>query len=209
MNTIRAVVFDLDWTLVDVQSFTDYGAALADVRRLVAAWPDVATPATGWDGATRACMDVLVALAGRPSWQLVSDAIERHEAAAVSRSVAMPGLRAILDATAHLPRAVATLLPARAARAVLDRHDISVGALVARRSDLAPKPAPDPCLAAAAALGFGDALGSVLMVGDSTWDLACARAAGAAFVGLRNGGRSEFPPHVATVDNLGELAHRF
>ena len=209
MSTIRAVVFDLDRTLVDVQSFTDYGAALADVRGLVAAWPEVATPATGWDGATRACMDVLVALAGGPRWQLVSDAIEHHEEAAVSRSVPMPGLRAILDATAHLPRAIATLLPAGAARAVLDRHGIAVGALVARRSDLAPKPAPDPCLAAAAALGFGDALGSVLMVGDSTWDLACARTAGAAFVGLRNGARSEFPPDVDTVENLGELAHRF
>jgi phosphoglycolate phosphatase len=209
MSTIRAVVFDLDRTLVDVQSFTDYAAALADVRGLVASWPEVATPATGWDGATRACMDVLVALAGRPRWQIVSDAIERHEEAAIPRSVPMPGLRSILDATAQLPRAVATLLPAGTARAVLDRHGIVVDALVARRSDLAPKPAPDPCLAAAAALGFGDALASVLMVGDSTWDLACARAAGAAFVGLRNGARSEFPPDVDTVENLSELARRF
>lgn len=209
MSAIRGLVFDLDRTLVDVQSFTDYGAALAHVRRLVAAWPEVSTPATGWDAATRSCMDVLVALAGGPRWQLVSDAIERREQAAVPRSVPMPGLRAILDATAHLPRAVATLLPAGAARAVLDRHGIAVDTLVTRRSDLAPKPAPDACLEAVAALGCGDAPGSVLMVGDSTWDLACAQAAGAAFVGLRNGGRSEFPPGVDTVEDLAELARRF
>jgi phosphoglycolate phosphatase-like HAD superfamily hydrolase len=208
-SDIRALVFDLDRTLVDVQSFTDYATALADAKDLIASWPAAATPATGWDGPTRACMDLLVALSGDPRWQVVSDAIERHEQAAITRSVAMPGLRALLDATAHLPRAVATLLPAGAARAALDRHAIAVDALVARRPDLAPKPAADPCVAAAAALGFADRLGSVLMVGDSTWDLACARAAGAAFVGLRNGGRSEFPPDVDTVEDLGELVRRF
>ena len=46
MSPVRAVVFDLDRTLVDVQSCTDYGTALADVRRLVAAWTEVGTPRT-------------------------------------------------------------------------------------------------------------------------------------------------------------------
>jgi phosphoglycolate phosphatase-like HAD superfamily hydrolase len=154
-------------------------------------------------------MDVLVALVGDPRWQAVSDAIERHEQAAIQRCVPMPGLRAILDATAHLPRAVATLLPHATARAVLDRHGIAAGALVGRSLELLPKPAPDPCLAAVAALGLAGAPGSILMVGDSTWDYACARAAGVAFVGLRNGGPGEFPPGVDTVADLGELALRF
>jgi len=206
MRDVRAVVFDLDRTLVDVQSFTDYRAALADLRWAIAAWPEVGTPATGWDDATRACMQVLVALTGDPRWQLVSDTIERHERAAIPRSAAMPGLRAILDATARLPRAVATLLPAGAARAVLDRHGIAIGTLVPRRADLAPKPAADPCRAAAAALECRP--DSVLMVGDSTWDLACARAAGAMFVGIRNGRPSEFPAGVDTVEDLEELATR-
>jgi len=207
MRDVRAVIFDLDRTLVDVQSFTDYGAALADLRWAIVAWPEVGTPVTGWEDATRACMQVLVALAGDPRWQLVSDTIERHERAAVARSVAMPGLAAILAATAHLPRAVATLLPAGTARAVLDRHGIAIATLVPRRADLAPKPAADPCRAAAAALGCR--LEAVLMVGDSTWDLACARAAGATFVGLRNRRPSEFPAGVDTVEDLVELAARF
>lgn len=209
MTGVLAVVFDLDRTLVDVQGFTDYGAALADVRRLVAGWPEVETPGTWWDGPTRACMEVLVSLAGDPRWQAVSDAIEVHERAAAARSHPMPGLREALLATAHLPRAVATLLPEGAARAALERHAIPIPVLVPRRADIAPKPAPDSLGAAAAALGLGGHLASVLMVGDSTWDLACARSAGASFVGLRNGKASEFPSDVDTVDDLRELARRF
>ena len=209
MNMIGAVVFDLDRTLVDVQSFTDYAAALAQARQLVSDWPVAATPPTGWTSATRACMDVLVALAGDPRWLTVSEAIERHERAAVGRSVAMPGLRQVLHATAHLPRAVATLLPREAALAVLEQHRIAIDVLMPRRPDMAPKPAPDACLAAAAALGFAGRLDRVLMVGDSTWDHACAEAAGASFVGLRNGGLCEFAPGVDSVDGLAELARRF
>jgi phosphoglycolate phosphatase len=198
---MKAVLFDLDRTLVDVQSYTDYTAALADVESLIGSWNERPTPPTGWDGPTRTCMGVLVALSGDPRWQSVSDVIERHELVAVGRSVAMPGLDVVRSL--ELPTAVVTLLPPGAARSTLDHHGIDIPMLVGRRPDLAPKPAADQLLAACAQLGV--APGEAVMVGDSTWDLAAAEAAGCGFVGLTNGGPSEFPAGTTVVEGLSHL----
>lgn len=203
---MSAILFDLDRTLVDVQSYTDYSVALADVEALIGTWEDPPTPATGWDGPTRRCMGILVALSGDDRWQEVSDVIERHEVAAIERSHAMPGLSAALAATERLPRAVVTLLPPNAARAALDRHGISIEHVVGRRSDLRPKPAPDQLLEACRLLGVHRA--DAIMIGDSTWDQQAAEAAGCGFAGLTNGGPSEFPAGVETIDDLEELASR-
>lgn len=199
---MKAVLFDLDRTLVDVQSYTDYAAALADVESMIGSWEDRPTPPTGWDGPTRRCMGVLVALSGDPRWQSVSDVIERHELAAIGRSTAMPGLD--LVKSLELPMGVVTLLPPGAARATLAHHGIAIDTLVGRRPDLAPKPAADQLLAACAELGV--APGEAVMVGDSTWDLAAAAAAGCGFVGLTNGGPSEFPAGTTVVDGLPHLS---
>ncbi len=203
---MSAILFDLDRTLVDVQSYTDYGAALADVESLIGMWEDLPTPATEWDTPTRRCMGILVTLSGDDRWQGVSDVIERHEMAAIERSHAMPGLAAALLATERLPRAVVTLLPPPAARAALDRHGIAIEHVVGRRPDLRPKPAPDQLLEACRLLGVHRA--DAIMIGDSTWDQQAAEAAGCGFTGLTNGGRSEFPEGVETIDDLDELVAR-
>ena len=200
-----AVLFDLDRTLVDVQSFTDYAAALTDVESLIAEWEDPPTPPTGWDGPTLRAMGVLVALSGDPRWQEVSDAIEAHELAAVERSVAMAGVGEALHVVDGYPVAVVTLLPAGAAQAALRRHGISLEPIVARRADLRPKPAPDQLLEACRLLGVSPA--EATMVGDSTWDEAAARTAGITFVGVTNGGPSEFPAGVPTIKTLAELSN--
>ena len=202
MTPPDAVLFDLDRTLVDVQSHTDYAAALADVEQAIGGWEHPPTPPTGWDGPTRRAMGVLVALAGDGRWQAVSDVIERHESAAVTRATAMPGLRTALECPARRPRAVVTLLPATTARAVLDRFEIPIATLIPRRADLAPKPAPDQLAVAIARLGVPPA--RTTMLGDSTWDAEAADAAGCRFVGITNGGRSEFPATVVVAANLVE-----
>jgi phosphoglycolate phosphatase len=206
MATASALVFDLDRTLVDVQSFTDYAAALGDVESMIGTWPGVTTPDTSWDAPTRACMEVLVALAGDPRWQQVSDVIEAHEAAAAAASRPMKGLAGVLAATAGRRRAVATLLPPAVARQVLDFHGVAIETVVGRQPNLFPKPAPDQLVEAARLLGV--ATGELLMIGDSTWDLQAAVAAGCAFIGVRNGARSEFPPATDTVADLEELGVR-
>jgi len=71
------------------------------------------------------------------------------------------------------------------------------------KAELRPKPAADQPLAACRELGVDPA--ATVMVGDSTWDLEAAAAAGCSFVGLTNGGPSEFPPTTTVVNDLGEF----
>lgn len=204
---MTAILFDLDRTLVDVQTFTDYGAALAEVEDLLGRGDDPPTPPTGWDGPTRKSMGILVALAGDPRWEEVSNVIARHELAAVDASRPMPGVVRALELVAKRPVAVVTLLPDEAARLVLARHQLVLPVVVGRRPDLAVKPAPDQLQAACSMLGV--ATGAAVMVGDSTWDAEAARRAGCGFIGVTNGAEDEFPPEVRaapTVDAAVDLA---
>ena len=203
---MSAILFDLDRTLVDVQSHTDYEAALRDVQRHIGTWDEPPTPPTGWDQSTRRAMGILVALAGRPEWSEVSELIERHEQAAVRDSTPMPGLSVALEATSRLPRAVVTLLAPDTARAALEMHGVGLEVLVGRRSDLAAKPAPDQLIEACRLLGVHPA--DALMIGDSTWDLEAASRAGCGFTGLTNGARSEFPAGTDVVPDLFAVADR-
>lgn len=197
---------DLDRTLIDVQSYTDYNTALADVESVIGSWEDTPTPPTGWDGPTRTCMGILVALSGDPRWEQVSKVIERHEMLAIERSQPMPGLAEALDMTERLPRAVVTLLPPGTARAVLELHSVDIEVLVGRRPELRPKPAPDQLLEAAQMLGVHHA--DAIMIGDSTWDYEAAKAAGCGFTGITNHGPNEFPADVEVIPDLYELAAR-
>lgn len=203
------ILFDLDRTLVDVQTYTDYAAALADVEALIGGWADPPTPPTGWDGPTRRAMGVLVALAGDERWQQVSDLIEAHEREAVAQSVMMPGVKAALAATRDNPRAVVTLLPPHTARVVLRHHGLDqrldLDLVVGRRADLAAKPAPDQLLEGCRLLSVEPA--EAVMIGDSTWDALAAEAAGCGFVGVTNSGASEFGarPSASTLDQVVAL----
>ena len=199
---MRAVLFDLDRTLVDLQSHTDYAAALRDVEALIGAWEDPPTPATDWDIPTRRCMEILVALSGDPRWQEVSDLIATHESRAVPSSHRMPRLTDALSDSDHLPRAVVTLVSDQPARAVLQRHRVNVPVLVPRRTDLRPKPAPDQIIEACRLLGVPPS--DSVMIGDSTWDAEAAANAGCGFVGVpaTATGASRFPRGVATAPDL-------
>jgi phosphoglycolate phosphatase len=182
------LLLDLDRTLVDVQSFTDYAAALADVRELVGSWHDAAVPRTDWDRPTHACMAVLHSLLGDPRWQAVSDAIAVHERAAIPAAVVMPTVMDVLDLLRPVPVAVVTLLPPAVASEVLVTHGITVGPgepvnlVIGRDAGIRPKPWPDGLLAACDRLG--ERIADATMVGDATWDKEAAARAGAAFVGV-------------------------
>ena len=102
---MRAVLFDLDRTLVDLQTYTDYAAALAHVEALVGAWEYPPTPATDWDTPPQRCMSILVALSGDSRWAEVSALIAAHELRAVPRSHPMPRLEEAMVRTDHRPRA--------------------------------------------------------------------------------------------------------
>lgn len=197
-----AVLLDLDRTLVDLQSFTDYDAAWADVRELVD--PDLADagPLTTWPSATRACMGVIAAITDPPLWHIVSSAIERHERAAIGSSVAMPHVAEFLIATSDRQRAVITLLPASVAHDVLAAHGITIDVIVGRDPLVRPKPSGDGLREALRRLG--ERPHDATMIGDSTWDAVAAHDTGVRFVGV-HAGAPEFAsvePAVTVVPTL-------
>ena len=211
MMTAHMLLVDLDRTLVDLQSFTDYGAALADVERLIGAWSDADVPDTDWDGPTQACMAVLHSKLGDPRWYEVSDVIAGHERAAIAQSVAMPTVADSLDALLHVPVAVVTLLPVDVATEVLLAHGIGVGPsqavdlVVGRDASIRPKPWPDGLLAACDRLGGAAAVAT--MIGDSSWDEEAARRAGVRFIGVPSS-PAGFPAEVAVAATFAEAVDR-
>lgn len=204
---MKALLLDLDRTLIDVQTYTDYQAALEEVTELMGGVSEIDVPATNWDSPTRACMQILVALSGHTRWEQVSSVIEGHELAALPEAIPMVGLPTLVQSLPReLPTAVVTLLGPTATDRVLAMHDVPFATRVPRRPDLTPKPAPDQLEAACRLLGVTP--GDTVMVGDSTWDLRAAESAGVGFIGVTNHRQSEFPEDTELVADLGELVDR-
>ena len=181
----RALLFDFDQTLVDLQSVTDYSAARRDAEAVAGDLAPPAVPGTDWTPDTLATMALLVACAGDERWAAVSAAIEVHELAAITGSTAMPGLAEAWAGTMGVPRAVVTLLTENVTRRVLAHHGITDAdtlPVIGRHAGRQPKPAPDGLLEACERLGVSP--DDAVMIGDSTWDLEAARAAGCRFVGV-------------------------
>lgn len=177
-----AILFDLDRTLVDLQSYTDYTAAWADIQEFLDGALDSVVPDTDWDRPTQACMAALVSLAGTPRWHEASDLIAQRELLAIPKSTPMPGLADAMVQVTGRPVAVVTLLPPHVAREALAFHGVHIDVIIGRQPDIRPKPHGDGLGAACERLGVDPA--AATMIGDSTWDLAAAQAAGAAFIGV-------------------------
>ena len=199
MHHPRAILFDLDRTLVDLQSFTDYASALQDLTDLVGAGVQAEVPDADWDAPTLSTMAILVALAGDSRWSEASDLVAAHERAAISRSVAMPGLARIDEELRGLPRAVVTLLPETVARATLHHHGIDMDVIVGRDPFIPAKPSGAGLVVAAQSLGVP--VDQTVMIGDSSWDHAAAMDAGAAFIGVPVTEHA-FGPGVAVAPSL-------
>ena len=182
MSGAQGYIFDLDRTLVDLQSFTDYGAALRDVAALVGEREGAAVPDADWDAPTLSTMAILIALAGDERWEEASRAVAVHERAAIRQSVAMAGLESLDGALAGAPRAVVTLLPQDVARETLAHHGVHVDVVIGRDPHIPAKPSGAGLVVAAGRIGVP--VSECVMIGDSTWDHAAAVDAGAAFIGV-------------------------
>lgn len=196
----RAVLFDLDGTLVHTQiDFRGLGLALAALAHQ-AGLEDIPT-------------DPLALRAALPSpLQVEADTILEHwEEEGCAAPLAIDGAVALLSALRQeaLGIGIVTRNCRRIATRLLAQLELPYDTLIAREDTVRPKPFPDPVLAACEQLGVLPA--QVAFVGDFWPDVAAGRAAGVALtVGIQwpHDPPNRFapcPPHVL-VASLGEAA---
>ncbi len=217
MNTltsrpIRAVLFDLDGTLVD--SAGDLRNALNAVlgeRGLRSLSLEEVKGMIG-DGATKLVERGLAATGGDPATLMETHRafIAHYEANASSLTRPYPGAVEMLEAlqAKGLPLAVVTNKPAAATATVLEALDLARFFKVVVGGDTLPQRKPHPAQILHALEGLGVPAESALMVGDNHHDISAARAAGTAAVAVTYG--YSHVPHAELgadrlVDSLTEL----
>lgn len=184
------VVFDLDGTLADtVRARIDgWLEALAD-----AGFPttrEVVAPMIGMDG--RRLAREVAAAAGRPIDEARSEEIDRASGAAFDERNAsprpLPGVRALVAALDErgVPWAIATSSRPEQVAGSVAALELPVEPLIVDGSHVEhAKPAPDLLWLSADRLGV--ARDRCWYVGDSTWDMRAAEAAGMPGVGVTAG----------------------
>jgi HAD superfamily hydrolase (TIGR01509 family) len=210
----RAVLFDLDGTLVD----TVEHRIAAWVRALgEAGYPtdrDRLAPLIGLDG--RRLAREIAALAGRPIDEARSEEIDRRSgeiyAELNTAPRPLPGVRALVDELERRSVAWAIATSSRKAQVAgsvaalgLERAPMIVDASHVKHA----KPEPDLLLLAARQVGIEPA--ACWYVGDSTWDMVSAVAAGMIAIGVTVGSASdaavlEGAGAAAVVETLADLA---
>jgi HAD superfamily hydrolase (TIGR01509 family) len=186
---VRAILFDLDGTLVD-STIGEAEAIARALRRLTLelgpAERDFPAGRT-WDDIHAWLESAHGHLAWTPDQLGAATAAERAAVFAELGLPLQPGARAALDRFAHLPIAVVTGSVRAEAEQALDlchlRHHIR--ALVAAEDVPRGKPAPDGFLAAAALLGVEPS--ECLVVEDSAEGIAAGLAAGCRVVAIAAG----------------------
>lgn len=189
-----AFVFDLDGTLVDsvYQHVLAWHEALAETGIELAIWRIHRRIGMSGGLFTRALLREI----GRELEPGLLEELQRRHAV-IYRDYA-PQVRALpgaLDLLRRLsavgvPWAIATSGRRETAGPVLERLGVPEGVPVITRDMVAyAKPDPDLFLAAVAALGVEAS--SVMVVGDSIWDILAARRAGCLGIGLLSGGYGE------------------
>ncbi|MER8882954.1 phosphoglycolate phosphatase [Mesorhizobium sp. M0408] len=201
----KAILFDLDGTLVD--SAPDIAAAVNELlagRDLPPLRLDQVKAMIG--GGIRKLVERAVAASGTPLLGIALDEANRVMAPIYRRHLTgrtrlMPGVREVLTHLhlSGIAMAVVTNKPQLAAREILLHFRLTeyLGAIVGGDAVTSLKPAPDALLLALDLLQVEPR--DTLMVGDSSADVAAARAAGMAVILLR-GGYSQIPVEELCAD---------
>jgi len=188
---MRAVIFDLDGTLVD----TVYGHTLAWQRVLA----EAGMPVEGWKVHRLIGMSggLLTQAAGheigRPLSEGEAEALQKRHGVVYNELMPerrpLPGaielLRYLRDE--HIRHGVATSGRRADAKKSLDALDLPAGTVVVDRNDVErAKPEPDLFLACQQRLGVTPE--ECYVIGDAVWDLLAARRAAMLGIGLLSGG---------------------
>jgi phosphoglycolate phosphatase len=210
MKKARAVVFDLDGTLVDslddISAATNFALAAHGHGELATA--EIA----GYvgDGAR-----LLLARAARlePTSAelaaLLATFLERYTAHAVDHTRLSPGAEQALSALCGLPLAICTNKPRPTTEAVLGLLGVRAlfSSVVAGGDTARNKPDPEPLVRVASELGLSS--DELVMVGDLPQDVLCGRAAGARTVavlgGFASADRLSAAQPDAVIESLREL----
>lgn len=214
MSWLRAVVFDLDGTLIDSagdiadvlnQCLDDEGIASFDEPAVV----------TMIGGGAKVLVERALDRLGRREDEVLLDRLSakfamRYEALGAGRSKAFPGAVEVLERLSRdgVRLAICTNKPENVTRRVLDQLDLTrwFGAVIGESPRLPRKPAPDMLLAALA--GVGASCGEAVMIGDSAADIGTAKAAGVKSVAVTFG-YTTIPPRElganAVIEHFGEL----
>ena len=185
---VRLVIFDCDGTLVDSQAVIVacvQGAFAAErlepppgqaIRRIVGL----------------SLTEAMLRLLPQPDVPLAERLGEAYKAAFVAHRARpdhdeplFPGAREVLDSldARGIPTGVATGKAMRGLRFVLARHDLAPYFATLQTADLHPSK-PHPAMLEAAMREVGATPAETLLVGDTTFDVLMARAAGAVPVGV-------------------------
>ncbi|MEL7280666.1 MAG: HAD-IA family hydrolase [Pseudomonadota bacterium] len=208
MTDLRLVIFDVDGTLVDSQA--DIIAAMsaafgkaghpapsrADILGIVGLSLEIAIPklAPGLDSATQSQM---------VDWYKDAYVELRAKVGAAQSSPLYPHVRATLDALHAQPETllgVATGKSRRGLDKLLEGHALQALFVTQQVSDHHPSK-PHPSMLHAALSDTGVAAQNAVMIGDTTFDMQMARAAGIAFIGVSWG----YHPPSALIDAVAVL----
>ena len=211
---VRAVLFDLDGTLID--SAPDLAASLNRVLGNHGLGPLRLTAVIGMIGnGIRKLVERGFVACGRRLEDAALDAayaemIETYGAHLTDETILLPGARETIAALrdAGLPLGLVTNKPQRETEAIVAHFGLGAffAAVVGGDAGIEKKPAPDMLLAALSHLGVSAS--EAVMVGDSMADVKSARAAGARAILVR-GGYTTVPVEDldadAVLDRLDEL----
>lgn len=205
---VRAVIFDLDGTLVDSAPDIHAGVAALLEEEGLPALP-FATVRGFIGGGVPVLITRVIRATGLPPErhaEFCARFIARYEEAPAGLTRPYDGVEAALDALSPLPLGLCTNKPEGATRALLAhlgwerRFSVIVG------GDSLPVRKPDPAPLHAAIRQIGG--GPVLFVGDSEVDAETAAAAGVPLLLFTQGYRSTPVadlPHRAAFDHWGEM----
>ena len=210
MPPVRLVVFDCDGTLVDSQ------ALIVDCMRSAFAADGLAPPEP--EAIRRivglSLLEAVRRLLGDADLHRAVEMAERYREMFMQRRLAgqaieplFPGARDILDALREreMPMGVATGKAMRGLRHVLASHGLEPYFVTLQTADLHPSK-PHPAMLEAAMRATGAGPEETLLVGDTSYDIEMALAAGAVPVGVDWGNH---PAEELRAAGARHVLHRF
>jgi phosphoglycolate phosphatase len=208
-SEVRALIFDLDGTLIDseLDLALAVNATLAELGRAPLPLPQISSYVG--QGAPTLIARALGEGATEEECRRGLDFFIRHYSLhKLDHTVPYPGVREALEVLSGMPMAVLTNKPVRVSRHILEGLGLAVHFRVVYGGNSFDRKKPDPMGVETILREFGAAPSQVMIVGDSEIDVQTARNAGTWICGVTYGFGSHrleaFPPDLV-IDSLIEL----